>query len=261
MSFHVVGWVLKHSETRLADRLVLLALAEYAHDDGGKAFPKLKTIMGKAKVKESTARGCLRKLEGEGAIELTGATRGGVRIYRVLMTERAANLEGPPPSDSGPSDSEGGAPGSGERGPDPGPSNREGNRGTDPPSPSDSTAADAAPLSHLLAQLLEANGVPASKRRVTKKWADAERLMQERDGRELAQMEVLLRWGTSHPFWRANLLSMVSFREKYDQIRLQAERETTPPAGAGGARANADSDIERLERIKRQAEDQERSGP
>lgn len=78
-------WVFEHSESRLAARLVLLALAEYAHDDGGMAFPSVTTLATKARVSERKAREALRELERDGGIEPMGRTRKGTIIYRVLM--------------------------------------------------------------------------------------------------------------------------------------------------------------------------------
>ena len=79
-----------------------------------------------------------------------------------------------------------------------------------------------APLSNLLADLIEGNG--AKRPTVTGKWADAERLMVDRDGRDRGEAERLVRWCQSDEFWRGNVLSMPKFREKYDQLLLQAKR-------------------------------------
>lgn len=80
-----MAWVLEFSESRLSDRLVLLALAEYAHDDGTMAFPSVETLAYKARVNERTCRRSLRNLEESGEIEPMGTTKYGTVIYRVLM--------------------------------------------------------------------------------------------------------------------------------------------------------------------------------
>ena len=85
MSVKCMAWVLEHSESRLSDRLVLLSLAEYAHDDGTMAFPSVETLAHKARVNERTCRRSLRSLEDAGEIETMGTTRYGTVIYRVLM--------------------------------------------------------------------------------------------------------------------------------------------------------------------------------
>lgn len=79
-----------------------------------------------------------------------------------------------------------------------------------------------APLSHLLADLIEENG---SKRpEVGKAWVDAERLLLSKDERPRQEAESLLRWCQAHEFWRSNVLSMPTFRRQYDKLRLQAQR-------------------------------------
>lgn len=85
MSLPVMVWVMKHSDETLGRRLVLLALAEFAHDDGTRAFPTVETISRRARLSESQTRVNLRALEASGAIVCTGKTTKGVRIYSVLM--------------------------------------------------------------------------------------------------------------------------------------------------------------------------------
>lgn len=85
-------------------------------------------------------------------------------------------------------------------------------------------------LCKLLADSIEANG---SKRpNITERWRTAARLMIDKDGREPAKIERAIAWATSHPFWSANIMSMPKLREKYDTLRLQAQREGARPAQA-----------------------------
>jgi hypothetical protein len=86
-------WVLDHSDAKLGDRLVLLALAEYAHDDGTKAFPTVETICGKTRMSESAVRRSLGRLREDGAIVEAGRTKHGVRVYTVVGV---ANRQGDP---------------------------------------------------------------------------------------------------------------------------------------------------------------------
>lgn len=76
-------------------------------------------------------------------------------------------------------------------------------------------------LCRLLAEQIHANG--SKKPRITQSWYDECRRLRERDGRPVAEIERLIRWCQSDPFWRANVLSMPTFRRKYDQLRLKAE--------------------------------------
>lgn len=91
MSVHVMSWVLRESEARLADRLVLLALADHAKADGTCAWPSVDTIRHEARLKSRRAtQNALRSLESDGRIIVAGKSRAGTVIYNVLMTEAAA---------------------------------------------------------------------------------------------------------------------------------------------------------------------------
>lgn len=82
---------------------------------------------------------------------------------------------------------------------------------------------DVQRLCQLLADLIEDNG---SKRpKITKAWTDAARRMIDIDDHEPAKAENLIRWCQGNTFWRKNILSMPTFREKYDQLRLAALEE------------------------------------
>lgn len=134
MSLRVMSWVLDESPAKLGSRLVLLVLAEYAHDDGTKAFPSIDTMSRKALLSERGTRDCLRKLEADGLIVCTGATKYGTRIYTVIGPFNAGGQNLPPRQNA----AEGGQNAAQARldsAPDP---------GTDPPDPS-SSDADVAP--------------------------------------------------------------------------------------------------------------------
>lgn len=80
---------------------------------------------------------------------------------------------------------------------------------------------------------------------ITEKWRDAARLMLDRDNRTEAQVANMIDWATSNEFWRANILSMPTLREKYDQMRLRALEEyekAQQQAARPGGRAPAYSD-------------------
>lgn len=81
-----------------------------------------------------------------------------------------------------------------------------------------------------LADRIEQNG---SKRpTITKAWRTAARLMLDKDGRTEQQVHTAIDWCQDSDFWRANVLSMPKLRSKYDQLRLQASRQT--PTATGG---------------------------
>lgn len=97
MSVRCFTWVLEHSPvTRPSELLVLLVLAEHAHDDGSQARPSVETIAWKARLNRRAVQGALRRLERSGAVERTSVSRGGrgrPSTYRVLMNRaRPARL-------------------------------------------------------------------------------------------------------------------------------------------------------------------------
>jgi len=90
--------------------------------------------------------------------------------------------------------------------------------------------ADVEHICRHLADRIEGNG---SKRpTVTKRWRDSARLLLDRDGRTVEQVVKAIDWCQTDTFWRANILSMPTLREKYDQLRLAAQRKN----GTNGSR-------------------------
>lgn len=88
-----------------------------------------------------------------------------------------------------------------------------------------------------LAERIEANG---SKRpSVTKGWRDAARLMLDADGRTEDEIHGAIAWCQADEFWRSNVLSLPKLRQKFDTLRLQAQR----PAGPTGRRNDIDWDV------------------
>jgi hypothetical protein len=85
MSVRVMSWVWDNGPTSAADRLVMLALADFC-DDAGRCFPSVCRIGEKACMTERGARKVLRRLETEGWIETKiGGGRHGCSEYRLLM--------------------------------------------------------------------------------------------------------------------------------------------------------------------------------
>jgi hypothetical protein len=86
--------------------------------------------------------------------------------------------------------------------------------------------SNAIVLCDLLADLIAANG--SLRPRITDKWVtDMDRIMRL-DGREPWAVEAIIHWCQHDPFWRANIMSPHKLRQKFDQLRLQAERQSAP---------------------------------
>lgn len=85
-------WVWDHSKSRGAQRLVLLAIADNAADDGTHAYPSNATLMRKAALSERAVRTAMRELEalGELRCELNGGKRG-TNMYSVIMDGKGAD--------------------------------------------------------------------------------------------------------------------------------------------------------------------------
>lgn len=94
MSIPAVVWVFEHSEEKLGNRLVLLALAEFAHDDGSDSYPSIDTLMRRTRLSERQVRYCLRALEQSGAIVNEGVSAKRTTKYRVVLSEGAISAPG-----------------------------------------------------------------------------------------------------------------------------------------------------------------------
>lgn len=96
-------------------------------------------------------------------------------------------------------------------------------------------------LLDLLDSEIVANGGKPPTR--SKKNIDAARLLLDRDGLSVAQVEAAIRWCQADEFWRSNILSMSKLRDKYEQLRLAAQRQR--PSG----RQSTPDFLSRLEAI------------
>ena len=67
MSVQAISWVFDHSQSRLAARLVLLAIANHAGSDGW-ADPSLFTIACEAHLSEREVQDAIRELEASGEL-------------------------------------------------------------------------------------------------------------------------------------------------------------------------------------------------
>jgi hypothetical protein len=95
VSVQALSWVLEHSAARLGDRLVLISLANHAHEDGSNAYASQGTIAREARLTDRQARRCLKGLEASGEISRTGLTQHGVVIWQLNMPEKSARTNCP----------------------------------------------------------------------------------------------------------------------------------------------------------------------
>ena len=67
--------------------------------------------------------------------------------------------------------------------------------------------------------------------RITTAWRTQARLMIDRDGRTVEEITRIIDWVDGNDFWRANVLSLPKLRQKFDTLRLQAQRPQGRPQG------------------------------
>lgn len=89
--------------------------------------------------------------------------------------------------------------------------------------PKSNPRPDVEELCQRLASRMVENGSKAPT--VSERWRTEARLLLDRDERPLENALRLIDWATADSFWKANILSMPKFREKYDQLRLKANEE------------------------------------
>lgn len=101
-----------------------------------------------------------------------------------------------------------------------------------------------------LADRIQENG--SNRPTVGKTWHTAARLLLDVDGRSEAEAHQAIDWCQADEFWRGNILSMPKLRQKYDQLKLQAQRKHSSSTSRNGQFQ------EQQERAMARAEERER---
>lgn len=97
-------WVWDHSRSRNAQRLVLLAIADCAAEDGGNAYPSNAEIQRKAALSERAIQDAIKALVALGELRVEyNAGRRGTNMYTVIMHRTPA--ESAPPQNPHPAES------------------------------------------------------------------------------------------------------------------------------------------------------------
>jgi hypothetical protein len=94
---------------------------------------------------------------------------------------------------------------------------------------------------------------------ITPRWRMAARLLLDDDGRTVEQVIKAIDWSQADGFWRSNVLSMPKLREKYDQLRLAAQRpngRASPLIEVNGMRLQPKTAANLAGRAKWEAQDQ-----
>lgn len=238
MSVKVTNWVWHDDRTqhlRGNAVVVMLALADIADDDGHVVFVKdtartQVALAAKARVSVATFRRQAQDLEDEGLLAVDRESQTSVNEYRILLTAQSER--------SGVSgqivefERSHRSPVSGHT------SLIRTDVNTDVSEVADAPLrGDVKRVLDLLDEEIERNGGRRPQR--SKKNIDAARLLLDRDGKTVEQVEAAIRWCQADEFWRANVLSMSKLREKYETLRLQAARSGRVGAVEAGREADA----------------------
>jgi DNA-binding Lrp family transcriptional regulator len=249
VSVKVSAWVWHEARDRdgsevAGNELVLmLALADVADDSGRCRFVDEDTgltyeaLAEKVRVSKRTVIRMVAALREAGLIDVVKGVKGRPNEFRVLISATAKSGDNLAPNDdeTGPdsvttaTDSVTTEAGFGDNGDTRSsyPRVREADVSTSGPSTLGQRFAQ--PLCEVLVGELIRNEVkypdPMSKR-----WLDAARLLVDVDKRDPHQAKTLIEWACRDGFWRANILSMPTFREQYDKLRLARERATGKPS-------------------------------
>lgn len=89
-------------------------------------------------------------------------------------------------------------------------------------------------LSQLLAELVHEHGYDDPSPAEVEMWPKEIRLMVERDGRTLEEIEAAIRWSQRHSFWCGNVRSTASLRRNFREMRAQAKRDRAASSRAEG---------------------------
>lgn len=84
-SIRVMLAVIADHQTKGGERLLLLCLARYAGEDGGRVFPSVETLCADTQQVRRAVQYQLRRLEAKGLIERVGATYAGTANYRIVL--------------------------------------------------------------------------------------------------------------------------------------------------------------------------------
>jgi hypothetical protein len=88
-------------------------------------------------------------------------------------------------------------------------------------------------LAEYLAHRITENG--SKPPTVSDTWINDIRLMVERDNRTIEEIRYMIDWCQDDSFWRSNILSPSKLRAKFDQLRLNAEKQSVRKVPQGEA--------------------------
>jgi len=101
MSIRVMTWVWDNSPVGGSERLLLLAIADCANDEGGNAWPSIATLARKCRIDGRTVQRIIRRLADAGHLTVVASAGGrGSNVYTVVMGQGGQSST--PPADCHP---------------------------------------------------------------------------------------------------------------------------------------------------------------
>jgi hypothetical protein len=98
MSIKILNHVWEHSAQKGSYLVTMLAIADYAHDDGTRAYPSIATLARKTRMSERNVQLVLRKLEADGELTIhANAGPHGCNVYSIPLARPATT----PPRERG----------------------------------------------------------------------------------------------------------------------------------------------------------------
>lgn len=240
MSIKQISRVWELSPYKSSRLLIHLAIADHMDDDG-LGFASWKQLQQKARTGRTTVYETIQKMITDGyLLVVEKSSQHAATVYQMLWPNtNNSEVQKPDPAKSGvqspdPSDNPGVQFAASEvqsLGPHPSYTSKRnpkkgfmvGDASADNPV-AKNPPQQAIDLAELLAELIRANGSKSPK--VTKRWVTDLDLMHRADNRTWNEIAGAIRWSQQDSFWRANILSPAKLREKFDQMRLQGNRET-----------------------------------
>jgi len=262
-----MAWVWEQSQSTPTQRLVLLAIADCANDAGAEAYPSMATLRKKTGLSERAIQAALNGLValGELAVNLNAGPRGCNR-YRVIATpagnappqEMRGAGDAPPPQEMHPTPAGNAGVPPQQVHPNHPLTIKEPSEEQEPSRSEPQKRPDVERICRYLADKIVTNG--SRRPRITKTWRDEARRLLDSDGRTVEQVIKAIDWCQADPFWRANILSMPALRDKYDKLRLAAQRPTgraSPIVEVNGLRLKPETAANLAARAKWEVKDAE----
>lgn len=116
--------------------------------------------------------------------------------------------------------------------------NNEKKKNNNPGSALTASREDLQTATWMLGLLREIN--PSHRQPNLESWANTIRLMRERDGHEIGNIQWLFNWANKHDFWCSNIQSPAKLREKWDQLVVRAKIEDEKKHDPNGIKSAAE---------------------